>query len=109
MAKGGRYLKKTKKRGWKIALGILLVFILLIGGAAFAGMRYYQSMLDKIPRAEIIEQSVPFEDIQAILDYNPDKPTDEDALTEQAQMETDGTASEESAPAETQTGTEAGG
>ena len=98
MAKGGKYLRKKsrKGRGWKIVLGIFLVLALLIGSAAFVGMRYYRSLLGKINRAEVIEQSVSFEDIQAILDYNPDKPTGEDLTVDQTSENPAQTAAVES-------------
>lgn len=83
MERGGKYLNKAKKngRGVKILLIVVAVLILLGGTAAFMGMRYLNSVLDMIPRAEVVEQSVSFEDIQDILNYNPDKPTGEDLET----------------------------
>lgn len=84
MGRGGKYLSKTKKKGKgvKILLIVVAVLVVLGGTAAFMGMRYLNSVLDMIPRAEVIEQSVSFEDIQDILNYNPDKPTGDDLETE---------------------------
>lgn len=83
MGKGGKYLNKPKKKrmGVKILLIVLVTLVLLGGVAAFIGVRYMNSLLDLIPRAEIVEQSVSFEEIQDILNYNPDKPTGADAET----------------------------
>ena len=55
MGKGGRYLKtkeKKKGRGWKIALIVLAILVVLLGGVAYAGVHYYNAILDLIPRAE---------------------------------------------------------
>ena len=84
MGRGGKYLSKTKKKGkgLKILLIVVAVMVVLGGTAAFMGMRYLNSVLDMIPRAEVIEQSVSFEDIQDILNYNPDTQTGEDLENE---------------------------
>ena len=76
MGKGGRYLKpkeKKKGRGWKIALIVLVVIALLLGGVAYAGVRYYNSILDLIPRAEYEDKDVSVDDVLDAATYNPDK------------------------------------
>ena len=81
MGKGGRYLKqkeKKKGRGWKIALIVLAVFLLLLGGAVLAGVRYYNSMLNLVNRAEYEEKDVSIDDIMDAATYNPDKYTSGD-------------------------------
>ncbi len=77
MAKGGRYLKKKQKkgRGWKIALTVLAVLVVLIGCAAFAAVRYYNSLLSRINRAEYEDKGASVEDILDAATYNPDKYT----------------------------------
>lgn len=48
--------KKAKKSGWKIALIVLAVIVLLLAAVAGAGYLYYNSILNKINRAELIEK-----------------------------------------------------
>lgn len=76
MSKGGRYLKpkeKKKGRGWKIALIVLTVVALLLGGVAYAGVHYYNSILDLIPRAEYEDKGASVDDVMDAATYNPDK------------------------------------
>lgn len=74
MSKGGRYLKPKQKKGkgWKIALIILAVLLVLLGGVAIAAVRYYRSMLGLINRAEIETKDVSVEDVLDAATYNPD-------------------------------------
>ena len=81
MGKGGRYLKtkeKKKGRGWKIALIVLAILVVLLGGVAYAGVHYYNSILDLIPRAEYEQKDVSVDDVMDAATYNPDKFADGD-------------------------------
>lgn len=81
MGKGGRYLKtkeKKKGRGWKIALIVLTILVVLLGGVAYAGVHYYNAILDLIPRAEYEQKDVSVDDVMDAATYNPDKYTDGD-------------------------------
>ena len=83
MGKGGRYLrpKEKKGRGLKILVSILLVLVLVVGGlyvfrkelTTFA----LGSWLDQIKRAEYEDKDISDDDLQTIMDFNPDKPTGE--------------------------------
>ncbi len=78
MGKGGRYLKKKEKkkgRGWKIALIVLAVLLVLAGGVYFAGKSYLNSMWDKMGKAEIVDRGASVEDVMDAATYNPDKYT----------------------------------
>lgn len=82
MAKGGRYLNKNKAsggkkkgRGWKIALIVLAVLLILIGILYFAASSYLTSMLNKINRAEIEDRGASIEDVLNAATYNPDRDT----------------------------------
>lgn len=75
MGKGGRYLKsatKKKGKGWKIALIVLAVLVVLLGGVAFAALRYYRSMLGLINRAEVETKDVSAQEVLDAATYNPD-------------------------------------
>ena len=81
MGKGGRYLKtkeKKKGRGWKIALIVLAILVVLLGGVAYAGVHYYNAILDLIPRAEFEQKDVSVDDVMDAATYNPDKFADGD-------------------------------
>ena len=59
MSKGGRYLKKPEKKGGKgkkIFLIVLAVLLVLLIGAVIAGVVFYNSMLNKLNRAEVIDR-----------------------------------------------------
>lgn len=84
MAKGGRYLAKNKDgkaapgekkkgRGWKIALIVLAVLVILAGAAYFALSSYITKMLNLVNRAEIVDQGASVEDILEAARYNPDR------------------------------------
>lgn len=75
MGKGGRYLKRKEKkgRGWKIALIVIAVLLVLIGGAGFAAVRYYNGMLDKVGRAEYVDKGASVDDVMDAATFNPDK------------------------------------
>lgn len=105
MAKGGRYLAKNrnkaaggkkKGRGWKIALIVLAVLLILVGILYFAASSYLTSMLNKINRAEIEDRGASVEDILDWATYNPDAATynPEDAPQVPADIST-GTVSQE--------------
>lgn len=78
MGKGGRFLNKKAvpvKRGRKILLMIVLVFLLLLVGATASAVMYYNSMLNLITRPETVatEHSMSDEEFEAILGYVPEK------------------------------------
>lgn len=104
MGKGGRYLDKTKKtkkkgRGWKIALIVILVLVVLFGGLAFAANSVLRGMLGKISRAEVIERDdVSDDEFQYWMTWSPDSTEQEEVPTAQSQQET--------MPEETTMGTE---
>lgn len=104
MGKGGRYLDKTKKtrkkgRGWKIALIVVLVLAVLLGGLAFAAKSVVRGMLGKIGRAEVIERDdVSDEEFQYWMTWSPDSTEQDEAPTAESQQET--------LPEETTVGTE---
>lgn len=60
MGKGGRYLKNNGKKpagkGKKIALIIVSVLLVLIVAAVIVGVVFYNSMLNKLSRAEVQEK-----------------------------------------------------
>lgn len=92
MGKGGRYLKKEERkkgRGWKIALTVFVVLLVLIGGGVFIVTRYYNDMLSKINRAEVIEKDVSIEDILNAAAFNPDKETEDSPQTSAGMTEPD--------------------
>ncbi len=98
MGKGGRYLNKANKtkkkgRGWKIALIVLAVLAILIGGIAIAANSVLNGMFDKIKRAEVIERDdVSDEDFQYFMTFDPDRPDDGgEALEETIQPVTETT------------------
>jgi len=100
MGKGGRYLKKKEKkgRGWKTALIVLAVVLVLIGAAGFAAVRYYNSLLDKVNKAEYVEKGASVDDVMDAATFNPDKLSSEDVPeTTEATPET--VPSETAAPA----------
>lgn len=85
MGKHGRFeQEKPKKRisGGKIALIVVAVLLVLVIGAVIFGVSYYNSILNKIPRAEHVDNSVSQEEIDAILNYNPDAPSSTEAVEE---------------------------
>lgn len=75
MAKKGRYLKKKPKPGWgkKIFLTVVVLLAALIGGGIFAGVTYYNSMLDLVTRPEATEQILSDEQLEQILGFVPEK------------------------------------
>lgn len=89
MGKGGRYLRKKEKkgRGWKIALIVVAVLLVLIAGVGFAAVRYYNSMLDKVGRAEYVDKGASVDDVMDAATFNPDKLSggDEDPAADTAE------------------------
>lgn len=83
MSKGGRYLKPKEKkgRGLKILVSVLLVLALVIGGLYVFRKELTNlalgSWLDKITRAEYENKDISDDELQSIMDFNPDKPTGE--------------------------------
>lgn len=109
MAKGGRYLKKEEKkkgRGWKIALVIVLVLAVVVGFVVKYFLDAYNEIIEGVNFAVIETKEVSEEDIQNILNYNPDKPDDWDeqqatATAEDATEETAADTAVEDTAAET--------
>lgn len=56
--------KKAKKSGWKIALIVVAVIVLVLAAIAGAGYLYYNSLLNKINRAEVIDKGEVSQDLQ---------------------------------------------
>ena len=78
MSKGGRYAKKKEKKslgGKKIALIVIAIVLVLIIAVAIAGVVYYNSMINLINRPERVENSLSQEEIDEIMNYNPDAET----------------------------------
>lgn len=88
----GRYeRKKPKKKGGKIALIIIGILLALIIVGIIAGVMYYNSILNKINRAEEIERNPTPEEIAAVIGGNlpiPDETEETDAATEETTVET---------------------
>lgn len=80
MAKGGRYLnnnktsgtEKKKGRGWKVALIIIAILALMIGGVAIAGMTALDAILDKLTPAPFVEQTIEASELEDLstMDFN---------------------------------------
>ncbi len=79
MSKHGRYERQMPRKrmsGSKIALIIVAILLVLIIAAVIIGVFFYNSFLNSIPRAEHTPNSVSQEEIDAIMNYNPDAPVD---------------------------------
>lgn len=78
MSKHGKFEKQPEKKskGKKILLTVITVLLVLVVGVGIAGTVVYNSFLNKIPRAEVVDNSLSDEEIQAMLNYNPDAPSD---------------------------------
>lgn len=95
MSSGGRYLninknntnhydqdyqEKPKKKGWLIALIVVIVLAVLITAGVFLAKHYVMgfvdSKLDLINRPERVENELSQEELDAILNYNPDANAD---------------------------------
>lgn len=77
MRKGGRFERKKEKKSFfskKAALITVAALLVLVIVAVIFGVVYYQSMLDKVNRAQFVENSISDEQLEAILNYNPDAP-----------------------------------
>ena len=87
MGRGGRYLrpKEKKGRGLKILVSILLVLVLVVGGLYVFRKELTTlalgSWLDQITRAEYENKDISDDELQSIMDFNPDKPTGEAEIT----------------------------
>lgn len=77
MSKGGRYMKQPEKKGkgGKVLLIVISVLLVLLIGGIIAGVLAYNGILGKITRAEVLDNSLSDEEIQAMLNYNPDAPS----------------------------------
>lgn len=72
MSKGGRYLreesKQPQKKGKKIAVIVVLLLLVLVAAVIVAGVMFYNSAIDKINKAEVIEQDVTMnEEIEKLM------------------------------------------
>ena len=94
MSKGGKYLrqepKKDKgKKGKKVTLLVLAIVVVLITAVAVAGIMFYNASLDKIKKAEVIEQDVTMneemEKLMGIQDTEPTMPETTAPATEATQ------------------------
>lgn len=75
MAKGGRYARKKEKKslgGMKVVLIVACVLLVLIAAAVIAVLVYYNSMINLIVRPEKVENSLSQEEIDEIMNFNPD-------------------------------------
>lgn len=86
MSKGGKYLntsnQKPKKKGRKIVLIVICVLLVAVIGALAIGAGALNSVLDKIKKAEVIEQTVEMnEEIENLMgimeETEPTVPTTE--------------------------------
>lgn len=85
MSNKGHYLKKKEKKPLgkkqKILLIVLAVVLVLLIGAVIAGVCYYNSMLNLLVRPTEVNNELTQEEIDAILNYNPDAPEDATGAT----------------------------
>ena len=81
MSNKGRYLKNDrndfgekpkKKNGLKIALIIMSVVLVLVIGLGIAGIVYVNNMMNLVNRPEPTENELSQEQLDDILNYNPD-------------------------------------
>ncbi len=90
MAKKGRYLQEKAKKHWgkRIFVTLLVLLLVLIGGGIFAGVTYYNSMLNLVtrPETDATENVLSDEQLEQILGYVPEKAAP--AATEAAKEET---------------------
>lgn len=93
MSKGGRYLNtgsnEPSKKGKKTALIVVSVLLVVIIGAIIVGVVFYDSILDKIKKAEVIEQDVAMnEEIQNMVGiFEETAPTVPTQVTEEPETE----------------------
>lgn len=84
MGKSGRFERKKEKKisgGKKVVLIVTAILLIAVLAAVIFGVVYYRSMLNKVNRAEFVENSISDEQLEAILNYNPDAPPGEKAGT----------------------------
>jgi len=72
--RNGRYLKKSPAGTGRILLMVAAALLTTVIIGMIAGIFYYQSLLDRIPRAEHTPGTVSREEMDSILDQNPDVP-----------------------------------
>lgn len=112
MAKGGCYLAKNrgvkdapkgkkKGRGWKIALIVFAVLVILAGAAYFVVSSYLTRMLNLVNRAEIEDRGASVEDILEAARYNPDRDNPELEIQVPSETETRESTTETTLPVET--------
>lgn len=93
MSKGGRYLntnsvkpKKKAKKGKKIFLIVLSVILVLLLVAAGAGIWIYNSMLDRLTSAEVVDKeytmSQELEQMMGVMETEETTEATEEAVTE---------------------------
>ena len=60
MSKHGKFEKQPEKKskGKKILLTVITVLLVLVVGVGIAGTVVYNSFLNKIPRAEVVDNSL---------------------------------------------------
>lgn len=81
MSKGGKYLRQEPKnekpkKGKKVTLLILAIVVVLIAAVAVVGVMFVNSSLDKIKKAEVIEQDVTMnEEIEKLMGIQDTEPT----------------------------------
>lgn len=91
MAKGGRYAKKKEKKAQgagKIVLIVVAVLLVLVIAAVIAGVVYYNSMINLINRPEKVENSLSQEEIDEIMNFNPDAETIVETTVPETTVET---------------------
>ncbi len=95
MGKSGRFLRETPKnaggKGKKVALILIIVLVVLLAIAAVAGVVIYNSALDKINYAEVVDKDVSMTpEIENLMNLGGSEPTEatEDDATEAATEET---------------------
>ena len=84
MGKSGRFERKKEKKisgGKKVVLIVTAVLLIAVLAAIVFGVVYYRSMLNKVNRAEFVENSISDEQLEAILNYNPYAPSGEGSGT----------------------------
>lgn len=94
MRKGGRFERKKEKKSFfskKAALITVAALLVLVIVAVIFGVVYYQSMLDKVNRAQFVENSISDEQLEAILNYNPDAPEGAEPISASTEASTEPT------------------
>ena len=107
MSKGGKYLRQepkneNPKKGKKVTFLVLGIILALIAAVVVAGLMFYNSSLDKIKKAEVIEQDVTMneemEKLMGIQDTAPTVPVDTTPTTEATEAPTQETVDPNKVP-----------